>query len=124
MHQLLVNEAPVQAQGESTMPINPAGVMDVLPERFPYRDEGCELSPSCLHCPLPQCKYDDPGWYQREQRRERDTLVMAALWNDGLSVPQAAARFSLSQRTVFRILKQARPRRMERPPVLEHARAV
>ena len=23
-------------------------------------DDGCEYSPSCLQCPLPVCKYDDP----------------------------------------------------------------
>jgi len=23
-------------------------------------DDGCEYSPSCLLCPLPVCKYDDP----------------------------------------------------------------
>lgn len=79
-----------------------------LPENYPYPDDGCELSPSCLRCPLPQCKYDDPGYSRRGQRRERDTLVMAALSNDGLSVPQAATRFSLSPRTVFRIIQQHR----------------
>ena len=35
--------------------------LELLPERYPYRDEGCEVSPSCLKCPLPQCKYDEPG---------------------------------------------------------------
>ena len=89
------------------IPENAVAVMDVVPERFPYRDEGCELSPSCLRCPLPQCKYDDPGWYQREQRRERDGRVVEALWNGGLSVHEASLRFDLSQRTIFRILKRA-----------------
>jgi hypothetical protein len=23
-------------------------------------DKGCEVSPSCLRCPLPQCVYDEP----------------------------------------------------------------
>ena len=32
--------------------------MDMLPEHFPYRDDGCDVSPSCLRCPLPRCKYD------------------------------------------------------------------
>lgn len=54
-------------------------VMDVLPERYPYRDEGCEVSPSCLECPLPQRKYDDPGWLQRYKRNERDREVLTAM---------------------------------------------
>ena len=81
-------------------------VMDALPERFPYRDEGCEVSASCLRCPLAQCKYDDPGWFQREKRKEKDREVVLALQENGLSVPEAASRFALSQRTVFRILRR------------------
>ena len=83
------------------------GLLDVLPEQHPYQDTGCELSPSCLRCPLPQCKYDDPGWLQREKRRERDREVLDTLQTYGLSAPEAAARFELSQRTIFRILKRA-----------------
>ena len=84
-----------------------AAVMDVVPERFPYRDEGCELSRSCLRCPLPQCKYDDPGWFQREKRRARDSRIIEALWRDGISVSEASGRFSLSPRTILRIMKRA-----------------
>ena len=80
-----------------------ATLVDVLPERFPYRDDGCEVSVSCLRCPLPQCKYDDPGWLRREKRRERDQEVVTTLREQGLSVAEAADRFSLSERTVFRM---------------------
>ena len=80
---------------------------DVLPERYPYRDDGCEASPSCLRCPLPQCKYDDPGWLQRHRRNERDSEVVTALREQGFSVPEVAQRFEMSQRTVFRIVKRA-----------------
>ena len=82
-------------------------VIDAVPESYPYRDDGCEVSPSCLRCPLPQCKYDDPGWFQRQKRDVRDREVVTALRQDGLSVPEAAARFTLSQRTIFRILSRA-----------------
>ena len=71
-----------------------APVVDVVPERYPYRDEGCEVSPSCLRCPLPQCKYDDPGWLQRQKREERDRDVVAAVLDEGLPVTQVAAHFS------------------------------
>ena len=80
--------------------------VDVVPERYPYRDEGCEVSPFCLRCPLPQCKYDDPGWFQRQKRNGRDMEVLAALHEHGLSVPEVAARFALSQRTIFRIVSR------------------
>jgi len=40
--------------------------VQVLPKRkrlvkeAEYFDDGCEYSPSCLRCPLPVCKHDDP----------------------------------------------------------------
>ena len=86
---------------------NTATLIDAVPERYPYHDDGCEVSPSCLKCPLPQCKHDDPNWLQRQRQKERDRGVVASLREDGLSVPEVAARFELSQRTVFRILKRA-----------------
>ena len=86
---------------------NSGALMDVVPERYPYRDDGCEVSPSCLRCPLPQCKYDDPGWYRRLRQNEKDGEVVTAMWGDRLSVPEVAARFALSQRTVFRMIRRA-----------------
>lgn len=83
--------------------------LELLPERYPYRDEGCEVSPSCLKCPLPQCKYDEPGWLQRQKQNERDSEVVAALLQGELSVKEAASRFALSQRTIFRILRRTWP---------------
>ena len=87
-------------------PNDTMAVLDVLPERYPYRDDGCEVSPSCLRCPLPQCKYDDPARFHRQRRDARDWEVAMALREGGLSVPEASVRFSLSQRTIFRILRR------------------
>ena len=87
-------------------PGDTAAVIDVLPARYPYRDDGCEVSASCLRCPLPQCKYDDPVWFHRQRRDARDMELAVALREGGLSVPEASARFSLSQRTIFRILRR------------------
>ncbi|MFQ5861383.1 MAG: helix-turn-helix domain-containing protein [Dehalococcoidia bacterium] len=84
-------------------------LLDTRPEYYPYRDDGCEVSPSCLICPLPKCKYDDPGWLQRERRRGRDLEVLRVRQAQTLSVPQLAQRFGISQRTVFRILSRALP---------------
>jgi len=78
---------------------------DTLPEHSTYRDNGCDMCGSCLVCPLPMCKYDDPGWLQRENRRSRDEAIMAARSEEGLSVPVIAARFGVSTRTVHRVLQ-------------------
>ena len=77
-----------------------------------YRDTGCDLHPSCLKCPLPRCRYDEPGWLQREERESRDTEVMRLKLRQALSVDEIAGRFGVSTRTVHRILKRASPERM------------
>ena len=71
-----------------------------------YRDEGCAASPTCLNCPLPQCKYDDPLWYRQQIRNKRDQEVRKVQNSEGLTVPQIASRFALSRRTIFRILSR------------------
>ncbi len=83
-------------------------VIDVLPEQHQYRDEGCSVSPSCLRCPLPWCKYDDPAAYHRELRLSRDREVMQVKRDQGKTVPQLARHFGLSERTIHRILERAR----------------
>jgi len=79
-------------------------LVDKVPELYPYKDDGCEFSPSCLNCAFPRCKYDDPGWMQRERRRKRDRAVLEARQRDRLTVLQLARRFRVSERTIFRIL--------------------
>jgi hypothetical protein len=46
-------------------------VKGTFPTHSHYVDDGCEVSPSCLSCPLPLCKYDDPGGYQNWLGRRR-----------------------------------------------------
>lgn len=87
---------------------------DTLPENTAYRDEGCELSPSCLRCPLPVCKYDDPGWIRRVNRITRDRAVIKVRQRDGLSVQSLSERFRISTRTVHRILKNKRSGSLDR----------
>ena len=78
---------------------------DTLPENTRFRDEGCDISPSCLACPLPLCKYDDPGWIQRESKRVRDDAIYRARL-DGDSVHDIAQRFKVSPRTVHRVISR------------------
>jgi DNA-binding transcriptional ArsR family regulator len=76
--------------------------MDELPlEQEHYQDDGCDLFPSCLHCPLTHCRYDDPG---RQTGKELRNAEMARLRQAGVSVRELAERFGVSRRTVYRTI--------------------
>ena len=83
-------------------------MVDTIPEFYHYEDTGCEVSPSCLTCPLPQCKYDDPVWFQRHRRMARDLKVWTTMQLEGLTADEAAERFSVTVRTIFRIMRRCR----------------
>jgi hypothetical protein len=76
---------------------------DALPEEIDYRDDGCDIHPRCLTCPLPRCRYDEPGGLRAMLNTYRDEQVVA-LRRDGARIDQIAERYNLSRRTVFRIL--------------------
>lgn len=78
---------------------------DALPEHIEYRDEGCDLFASCLTCPLPRCRYDEPGGVRAMLNRERDHQIRALREDHSLSVDDIADRFGVSRRTVFRALQ-------------------
>jgi hypothetical protein len=80
---------------------------DLLPEHIQYRDSGCEVSPSCLACPLPVCRYEVRGGLAAILREPRDAQVWAA-YQAGADVERLCRQFGLSRRTVFRILAVAR----------------
>ena len=80
---------------------------DALPENIEYRDTGCEVNDSCLTCPLPQCKFDDPAWYHQYRRDNRDRQIYAQCQR-GLTAFQAANVFGVSPRTVHRALRRMR----------------
>lgn len=71
-------------------------------------DEGCEMSPSCLDCPLPRCRYDDPEWFRRWLHEQRDRKVLEASQGGKVSIRQLAERFSVTERTICRMLERAR----------------
>jgi len=70
-----------------------------------YRDEGCELAPSCLNCPFPYCIEDMPRGRQR-QRKEIRSREIFRCYTRGEGVKQIAQRFRVSERTVQRALKE------------------
>lgn len=80
---------------------------DALPEHLDYRDDGCDLFPSCLSCPLPRCRYDVPGGVRALLNRERDHQMRVLKEDTGLTVDEIAERFQVSRRTVFRALATA-----------------
>ena len=81
---------------------------DTLPENSTYRDDGCDISPTCLNCPLPVCKYDDPDYLRRTARSARDQAILDARKRERLAVPALATRFGVSTRTVHRVLQSER----------------
>ncbi|MBI4305573.1 MAG: hypothetical protein HY678_04565 [Chloroflexi bacterium] len=98
---------------------------DTLPENSVYRDDGCDVSPTCLNCPLPVCKYDDPEFLRRTTRNARDEAILDARRREQLSVVSLAERFGVSTRTVHRILQAERlgiRQQMRSLPALEPCR--
>ena len=71
-------------------------------------DDGCDVSRSCLKCPLPKCKYDDPAGYQTFKRKQKYQEWFKIVKEEGLSNQQAADLFGVTPRTMFRIKAQAK----------------
>lgn len=83
------------------------GTADRPPEYCRYRDEGCDLSGSCLSCPFPNCVYEEPGGRQRWVKKKRAREMVRLFTTRGKSVKELALIFGVSQRTVQRVLKVA-----------------
>jgi hypothetical protein len=81
--------------------------VDRVPELTHYRDEGCVVWHACLTCPLPRCIYDDPRQGRGAANRLRDAEI-ARLAREGWSARALAARYQVTRRHVFRILRRER----------------
>jgi len=99
--------SPIELPGRSPVKSSVRS-MDSIPEFFHYEDTGCEVSRSCLKCPLSRCKYDDPVWFQRHRRMARDLKVWRTIQLEELTADQAADRFAVTARTIFRIMRRCR----------------
>lgn len=71
--------------------------------------DGCEVSESCLTCPLAVCRFEDPDyqankrWAERRGRAQKlASLVNERRW----PVPMAAGKLGIGSRTAYRWLKQ------------------
>ena len=83
--------------------------LDLLPEEIDWRDEGCEVFPTCLKCPLPRCLEEQPRGQQRLKMSARNRR-MAEFRRRGKSVKEIADLFGVSQRTVQRALSPRKSR--------------
>ncbi|HET9477022.1 MAG TPA: helix-turn-helix domain-containing protein [Dehalococcoidia bacterium] len=94
-------------------PVRRRGSRDPLPENTRYRDDGCSVSSSCFTCPLPRCRYEEPGGLRAVLNQMRDDQIMA-LKQAGVPIEDLALRFQVSRRTVFRVLEGTSPRSRSR----------
>lgn len=72
------------------------------------RDNGCNLSASCLDCHLERCRYDVPTLNPVSKDRERHVSIAREIWAEGISVDAAAVRYGVSSRTIYRYLASAK----------------
>jgi len=82
--------------------------LDLLPEHLHYKDEGCEMSPYCLACPLASCVYDTPHGKQVLLKRRRNDEMARVYREEHLTHHELARIFKVSTRTVQRVLKGQR----------------
>jgi len=68
--------------------------------------DGCDASDSCLTCPLPECKYDDPAGYKAHLQNHKDQYRAAIISAEHLTIEEAANRFAVSQRSILRLMKR------------------
>lgn len=88
---------------------------DSLPENTRYRDDGCDISESCFDCPLPKCRYEEPGGLRAILNEQRDRQIIQ-LRMKGVPVDALADHFGISRRTVFRVIGSAKEAiRAQRP---------
>ena len=80
----VVGEGPLSGRGQSLggrLAVGDSAVYGrvrptSLPEHTPYRDDGCEVNPSCFTCPLPRCRYEEPGGLRGVVKDRRDRRIL------------------------------------------------
>lgn len=68
-----------------------------------WNDTGCNESPKCVDCGLPQCKFEDGIAYVVWKRQQRD-IAIAASHAAGASVEALCASYGLSPRAIKRAI--------------------
>ena len=75
---------------------------DVMP------DTGCDVSSSCLSCPLPLCKHDAPRGQTARIKNAPRNLLIAEAYHSGEDTGLIASRFNITSRSIFRIAREVR----------------
>ncbi len=83
-----------------------------------YEDKGCEYSPSCLNCHLPECVHDGetPRGTTKSKKHAKDDKLMAAFeevlatMNDADATRFVADKYGVTVRTIQRSLRRTRDR--------------
>ena len=73
-----------------------------------YQDEGCEIAPSCLRCPLSVCIDDLPGRIKAAAYRWlriRTLYESKTPEGDDWTLDQVAKHFGVARKTVLRALR-------------------
>ena len=70
-----------------------------------FTDNGCNLAPHCLSCPLPQCKYDTAPGDERPQTILRRALIESYGQRPTREIARA---LGLAWRTVHRYRSRAK----------------
>ena len=65
---------------------------------------------------MSRCKFDDMVWFITHRRLAQDFRIAAAIHGEGLSVNEAAQRFSVTPRSIFRCLDRCRRAMQELTP--------
>lgn len=67
-----------------------------------YTDDGCDVHPRCLECPLIICKHDDLrayiAWKKAKKNKEMEVVI-----DQETTAVRAAEILGVTERTVFRI---------------------
>ena len=97
--------------------MKPAGTA-VAPSYDYFPDNGCSIAPSCLNCPLPFCRYDDPAGYLSWQQKQRRAQIQAVLSKTPSRVKgqalvlELAAACGIGERQAWRFLAAAKVERL------------
>ena len=67
-----------------------------------WPDNGCEVAPKCLECPLPVCRYEEPGGLRAILNFDRDDRIREK--HGTMSAASLAQEEGVSKRTLYRVL--------------------
>lgn len=92
-----------------------------------WQDDGCEISPSCLSCPLEVCKYDQPATRRDpspesiealKQKRLATFHRIVEMRRAGKTWEVIAAELHISRRSVAAALREVPPPATDMQPAL------